>query len=113
MHGFIGPLSSNERVNSNQYLEVLQNNIILQLIATQLPMGNQEFTQQEAASHAAKVVLDILDTVFNSRTISHQSPDLHSSTAVGTISHSSEQTLIHGNCSLVFHERKVVSSETR
>jgi hypothetical protein len=63
-YSLIGPLFFNNTVNSNPYVEVLQNDFMPLLMATQLFMGSQWFMRDDAMPHTADAVLYFLAFFF-------------------------------------------------
>jgi hypothetical protein len=70
-HSLIGPIFFSETVNSQQYLHMLQNDFLPQLMVTQLPIGTQWFMQDGATPHTANVVLNFLNTIFSPHIMLH------------------------------------------
>jgi hypothetical protein len=66
-HGLLGPISSEQRVNSERYLSMLRNTFVPHLLATCLPLQTQWFMQDGARPHTANVVLGFLHDIFDSR----------------------------------------------
>jgi hypothetical protein len=87
-HGLIRPLFFSEIVNWSRYKEILQNDFIKQLTATQLPVDTHWIMDLGTASHTANV-LGSLRTVSGHRIISHRCAR---ASQVGKFGHPSVQT---------------------
>lgn len=61
----------NDTVNSQRYLEMLRNDYLLKLLATDLPTDTQWFMQDGSTPHTDNVVLNILNSVFGDCVISN------------------------------------------
>jgi hypothetical protein len=60
---FSGPFLFNETISSDRFLHMLQNNFVLQLMATEMPLDMQWSVQDGATPHTANKVLDFLTTL--------------------------------------------------
>jgi hypothetical protein len=68
-HKHLGPISFEETVNSEHYLNMLCNTFVPHILATSLLLQTQWFMQEGARLHTANVVLDCLHDNFDSGVI--------------------------------------------
>jgi hypothetical protein len=73
-HGLIGPVFFNETVNAQRFKNMLENEFMPTLLATQVPIRTQWFMQDGATPHTADSVLVFLRGVFDDRVMSHHYP---------------------------------------